>query len=321
MSTKAVNRLYLTMLIVEAAVIIIIGKTGLLLSESGALLLNQLIFFVPAVIFLAATGTKPGFIAHKRIKPVTPLLCLVFTGLCMPLIMVVNMISMLFVENEATNLSYMLIDTPAWMMFLVIGILGPVNEEFLYRGIFYHSYRRTGRIVAAIMMSAFLFGVMHLNFNQMSYAIVVGIMGALLIEAAGSIASSMIFHAGINCYNVAVMVMQRGQLASVNGDAQALLEDSLAQLGLSYRQFMLLAIVIYGVVAVATTALAILLLYGIAVIECRKEEFKDIFKRRQRPAGVKRGSLWTVSLVIAVVLSFLYMIAELVLPMIVNNMQ
>lgn len=314
MSTKAVNRLFLAMLIVEAAVIFLIGKTGLQLSTIGALVLNQLIFFVPAVAFLAATGTKPGFIAHKRIRPVTPLLCLVFTGLCMPLIMVVNMISMLFVENEVNNLSYMLIDTPAWLLFLVIGILGPVNEEFLYRGIFYHSYRRTGRIAAAILMSSFLFGVMHLNFNQMSYAVVVGIMGVLLIEATGSIVSSMIFHAGINCYNVAVMVMQRDQLAAVNGDTQALLNDSLAQLGLSYRQFLLLEIAVFGVIAVATTALAVLLLYGMAAVEHRKEEFSDIWKRRQRPAGEKKESLWTVSLVIAVVLSFLYMIAELVFP-------
>ncbi len=321
MSTKAVNRLFLTMLIVEAAVVFLIGATGLRLTAMGSLILNQLILFVPAVVFLAATGTKPGFIAHKRIRPVTPLLCLVFTGLCMPLIMVVNMISMLFVENEVNGLSYMLIDTPAWLMFLVIGILGPVNEEFLYRGIFYHSYRRTGRIVAAILMSSFLFGVMHLNFNQMSYAIVVGIMSALLVEATGSIVSGMIFHGGINCYNVAVMVLQRDRLAAVNGDTQALLNDSLVQLGLSYRQFLLLEIVIYGVVAIAMTALAVLLLYGMAALEHRKAEFSDIWKRRQRPAGEKKESLWTVSLVIAVVLSFLYMIAELVLPMIVNSVQ
>lgn len=314
MSTKAVNRLFLVSLLVEAAVIIFLQVTDLRLGTMSALVLNQLIMLLPALGFLAGTKTKPGFIAHGRIKPVTPLLCVVFTGLCMPLIMVVNMISMLFVENEANQIVGAMTGVPGWLIILVVGILGPMNEEFLYRGIFYHSYRKTGRILAAMFMSAFLFGLMHLNFNQMSYAIVVGIMGVLLIEATGSIASSMIFHGCINTYNVAVMLIQQKQLAVTGGDSQELLDESLAQLGVTYHQFLLIAILIFGVIALATTVLAVLLLYGMAAIEQRKNEFVGIFKRKQRESeGEKKGSLWTLPLIVAVVLSFLYMVAELVL--------
>lgn len=314
MSTKAANRLFLVSLIVEAAVIIFLQVTEFKLSTMSALVLNQLIMFLPALAFLVGTKTKPGFIAHGRIKPVTPLLCVVFTGLCMPLIMVVNMISMLFVENEANQIIGSLMGLPGWLIILVVGILGPMNEEFLYRGVFYHSYRKTGRILAAMFMSAFLFGLMHLNFNQMSYAIVVGVMGVLLIEATGSIASSMIFHGCINTYNVIVMLIQQKQLAVTGGDSQELLDESLAQLGVTYHQFLLIGILIFGVIAVAATVLAVLLLYGMAAIEKRKNEFVGIFKRRQgEPAGEKKGSLWTLSLIVAVVLCFLYMTAELVL--------
>lgn len=321
MSTKTVNRLFLVSLFVEAAASFLLDKTEWQLSAIGALVLNQLLLLLPAVIFLAATKTKPGFIAHNRIRLATPLLCVVFTGLCMPLIMVVNMISMLFVENEANRLSYALMGVPAWLLFLVVGILGPMNEEFLYRGVFYHSYRRTGRIMASILMSAFLFGLMHLNFNQMSYAVVVGILGALLVEATGSIVSSMIFHACINSYNVLLMVMQRDELVAVNGNTQALLNEGLAELGLSYRQFLLLEIAMFGAVAVAMTALAVLLLYGMASIEHRKTEFLSIFRQKEgKPAGEKKGSLWTVSLVVAVVLSFLCMIADQLLPVIAKVM-
>jgi len=315
MSTKAANRLFLVSLIVEAAVIIFLQVSELKLSTMSALVLNQLIMLLPALAFLVGTKTKPGFIAHSRIKPVTPLLCVVFTGLCMPLIMVVNMISMLFVENEANQIIGSLMGLPGWLIILVVGILGPMNEEFLYRGIFYHSYRKTGRILAAMFMSAFLFGLMHLNFNQMSYAIVVGVMGVLLIEATGSIASSMIFHGCINTYNVIVMLIQQKQLAVTGGDSQELLDESLAQLGVTYHQFLLIGILIFGVIALAATVLAVLLLYGMAAIEQRKNEFVGIFKRRQQgePVGEKKGSLWTLSLIVAVVLCFLYMTAELVL--------
>lgn len=311
MSTKAVNRLFLATLFVEAAVSVFLILTGADISVIGSLVLNQLILLVPAAAAFGITGAKPDFIAHKRIKPVTPLLCLVYTGLCMPLIMVANLISMLFVENEVNQLSYLLVDLPAWLLVLVVGIIGPVNEEFIYRGIFYHSYRRTGRIAAAILMSSFLFGIMHLNFNQMGYAVVVGIMGALLIEATGSILSSMIFHAAINCYNVAVMILQRDQLSAADGDTQAVLNESLTQLGLSYRQFLLLEIAAIGIIAVATTALAALLLYGMAVLEQRKEDFSGIFRRGRRSDREKRKSLWTAPLVIGVLLCFLYMLADL----------
>lgn len=317
MNTKAVNRLFLVSLIVEAAVILFLQITGIQLGTMSALIVNQLILLLPALAFLALTKTKPGFIVHNRIKPVTPVLCVVFTGLCMPLIMVVNMISMLFVDNAANQLVGAMMDIPAGLIVLVVGILGPMNEEFLYRGIFYHSYRKNGRILAALFMSSFLFGLMHLNLNQMSYAIVMGIMSVLLVEATGNIVSSMIFHACINTYNVIVMVIQQKQLAVTGGDSQALLDESLAQLGVTYHQFLLISILMFGIIAVAATTLAVLLLYGMAVIEQRQKEFICIFKRKQGVSqNEKKESLWTASLIIAVVLCVLYMIAQLMFSVI-----
>lgn len=309
MSTKAVNRLFLVSLLVEAAVILFLSIAGIQLNIIVSIIVPQLIMLVPAICFLVGTKTKPGFIAHKRMHPTTPFLCIVYTGLSMPLIMVVNMISMLFVENRANQMAYEMMDMPWWLMILIVGILGPVNEEFIYRGVYYHSYKATGRILAAMFMSAFLFGVMHMNFNQMSYAIVVGILAVLLVEATGSIVSSMIFHACINTYNVVIMLIQRKQLAASGGDTQVMVEDMLAQIGMSYDRFLIVAIVIYGMIAVATTTLAVLLVFGIAAIEKRTAVLKGMFRRQEQTGETKKKSLWTVPLVIGVVGSFVYMIA------------
>lgn len=310
MSKKATNWLFLVFLAVEAAAIFILRYTGLAVSAIGSLVLNQLIFLLPAVCFLIKTKTALSDVApHKKIHPATPFLCIVFTGLCMPLITVVNMISQLFVSNAANQIGVALAGTPAWLIILVVGIWGPMNEEFLYRGIFYQSYRKTGRILAAMIMSAFLFGLMHLNFNQMSYAFVVGILGVLLVEATGNIASTMIFHGCINTSSAVLMIIQSELLVETGGDSQALLEEQLAQTGLSYGQFLIVMIIVYGFIALFATALAALLLYGMAVIEGRNSEFKGIFKRKPKfPGGEKKASLWSVPLVIAVVLSFLFMI-------------
>ncbi len=315
MKTKEVNRLFLVSLIVEAAVIVLLVVTGITMSTIVSLILSQLIMLLPALVFLVVTKTGPGFISHKRIHPVTPLMCILYTGFCMPLIMVVNMVSLLFVDNKANQIVGLLAGTPGWLIVLIVGILGPMNEEFLYRGVFYHSYKGTGRVLAAMFMSSFLFGLMHLNFNQMSYAIVVGILAVLLIEATGSIASSMIFHGCINTYNVVLMLIQQNQMAGTGKDSQDIMNESLAQLGVTYQQFILIAVVVVGGIALVTTALAGLLLYGMVVIENRQKEFLGIFKKRQGEAlGQKKQSLWTVSLVVSVILSLLYMISQLVIP-------
>ena len=313
MSKKAVNWLFLVFLLAEIGITLLILLTGIRFSIIFALILNQLIFLIPALIFLIITKTKISeMVPHKRLHPVTPLLCIIFTGLCMPLITVVNMISQLFVENEVTQLASRMLDIPGWLMILVIGLFGPVNEEFLFRGTFYGSYRKTGRILAAMFLSAFLFGLIHLNFNQMSYAIVVGILAVLLVEATGSIVSSMIFHVTINTENVILMLLQRNTIASGGGDPRAMVEELLP--GMSYTEFMMIAICFYGMVAIITTILAVLLAVGISYIEKRNVEFFSIFKLQKKTEGGKRETLWSIPLGIAVVFSFIYMIVD-VLPL------
>lgn len=313
MSKKAVNWLFLVFLLAEIGITLLILLTGIRFSIIFALILNQLIFLIPALIFLIITKTKISeMVPHKRLHPVTPLLCIIFTGLCIPLITVVNMISQLFVENEVTQLASRMLDIPGWLMILVIGVFGPINEEFLFRGTFYGSYRKTGRILAAMFLSAFLFGLIHLNFNQMSYAIVVGILAVLLVEATGSIVSSMIFHVTINTENVILMLLQRNTIASGGGDPRAMVEELLP--GMSYMEFMMIAICIYGMVAIITTILAMLLAVGISYIEKRNVEFFSIFKLQKKSGGGKRQTLWSIPLGIAVVFSFIYMIVD-ILPL------
>ncbi|MCH5279827.1 MAG: CPBP family intramembrane metalloprotease [Lachnospiraceae bacterium] len=313
MSKRAVNWLFLVYLFVEAGLVALVLLTGIRFSVLSSIILTQVILLVPTLIFLLVTKTKVSeMIPHKKLHPVTPLLCIVYTGLCMPLILVVNMISLLFVDNEATRMAAGMMGLPGWVMILAVGILGPVNEEFLFRGTFYGSYRKTGRILAAMFMSAFLFGLTHLNFNQMSYAIVMGILAVLLIEATGSIVSSMILHACINTFSVLVTLLQRNIISEGNGNAREMIEEMMP--GVSFTRIMLMAIFVYGMIALAATTLAVLLLVGISYIEKRNVEFFNIFKKQKKTEGEKKETLWSIPLGIAVVLSFAYMIIEVLLP-------
>ena len=101
MNPKKVNWLFLTTLLVEAAVMAFMYLcSDISLGIIESLLLSQLIVLVPAVLFLFGTKTDPGrLIAHNRPKFTTALLVVVFTFLCMPAIIAVNAFSMLFVDN------------------------------------------------------------------------------------------------------------------------------------------------------------------------------------------------------------------------------
>ena len=55
-------------------------------------------------------------------------------------------------------------------------------------------------MTGAALMSGLLFGCFHLNINQALYAFVMGIVFAYMVEATGSLWSSVIAHFAVNTY-------------------------------------------------------------------------------------------------------------------------
>lgn len=103
-------------------------------------------------------------------------------------------------------------------MLFVMAVMPAFNEEFLCRGILYGAYRQRAK-TTGIWLSALAFGLFHLNFNQMLYAVYLGIVLALMVEATGSIYTSMLMHFLLNGFNVTMNFMANQRLiadAAVN---------------------------------------------------------------------------------------------------------
>ena len=271
-----------------------------------SLLLSQLIVLVPAVLFLFGTRTDPGrLIAHNRPKFTTTLLVVVFTFLCMPAIIAVNAFSMLFVDNEVAGLQSYMLSVPWWQILLMVGIIGPVSEEFVFRGVIYHGYKTSQRFVGSMLLSALLFGLTHLNFNQMSYAVLVGIVSVLLLEGSGSIFYSMLFHICINTTNVVQMLVQKAQGTIMSQEeSMAYIERTMQ---MPYKQALAVSVSVYAVIAAGAAALAGCLLYLIVKKENRVQHMQQLLHGN---TGEKRTKLISVPLVISVVLCLLYMTAD-----------
>ena len=77
-------------------------------------------------------------------------------------------------------------------MFLYAGILGPITEEILFRGVVQRSMLPFGKKLA-ILVSSLTFGLFHVNLIQMPYAFAVGLILGY-VAAEYNIVWSMVLH-------------------------------------------------------------------------------------------------------------------------------
>lgn len=91
---------------------------------------------------------------------------------------------------QAVSLDYA---SPCLMLFLV-GILGPVAEEFLFRGVIYGKLRDVFTVTQAAVISGAIFGIYHKNFVQGIYAALFGILLAYIFEKTGTIWGAVLMH-------------------------------------------------------------------------------------------------------------------------------
>jgi len=295
MNGKKVNRIFLAVVLLNITTIVLLSVLYPIfqLGMIPNLILSQLIVFLPAAFgVLLAKENLIQFAGFHKIKVSSVFMTILFTWLCMPLVSLINAISMLFVDNAVASMTSDLAGSPLMATFLVMSILGPLNEELVCRGIFYQGYKRSGTMMQAMLLSALLFALLHMNFNQAAYAFAIGIIAVLLVEATGSLWSSVILHVTINMQPGLLMYMEDG--ADIQ-EAQELLTTDM----------LLLVISVYLVIAVVTTALAGCVLAWIAKNEKREENLRAVWKTRKYK---KEGKVVTVPLLIAVIILFAVMV-------------
>ena len=89
---------------------------------------------------------------------------------------------------------------PLWAGIILYGIVSPLAEEIVFRGIVYNRLRRQYTRWIAIVASALLFGLYHGNVVQALYGFVLGVLIAVLYEKYGSFAVPVILHSAANIF-------------------------------------------------------------------------------------------------------------------------
>jgi len=189
---------------------------------------------------------------------------------------------MLFVTNNTAGFMENILGNNGFIIsLLLIAFVPCVLEETVYRGIFYNEYRKVSPI-KGIILSAFLFGIMHMNFNQFSYAFAMGIIFALLIEATDSILSTMIVHFLINGTSVLIMYLYPKLVQifeKVYGPSYFNSSETLDSIQASLPLDFSSVILTYGLPAIVGTILAFIVYRAIAKNSGRWDFIKGIFRK------------------------------------------
>ena len=167
-----------------------------------SVLMTQGYLLLAALLYIKVTHKKFGTdLQVKRYKISSFFLSLLLLMVASPMASWLNVLSQLFAKNETSGAIYDITqNVPMWLAVLIIGCLPGFVEETIYRGILFSAFRKRS-VLTGVIISGLSFGLMHMNFNQILYAIYLGIVFALLVEATGSSVSTMILHVQFNALN------------------------------------------------------------------------------------------------------------------------
>jgi len=160
-------------------------------------------FLAAAVGFLILLlWKKPRFLKEEIWAKGKPMKCARFFGiLCVFLgcqllsqisLVVLELVLNIFGLTILSGVEALSVDPNNFSMFLYAGILAPVTEEILFRGLIQRSLMPYGRNFA-IFVSAFTFGLFHGNLIQTPFAFLVG-LALGYVAAEYSIGWAMLLH-------------------------------------------------------------------------------------------------------------------------------
>lgn len=125
-----------------------------------------------------------------------------------------NLISAIQIDNiygSYENTSGNLLQGNIVYRLVAIGILTPVAEEIIYRGLVYDRAKKEFGTISAMIVSSAAFGIFHFNLVQGIYAFLIGMAFAWFYEKFGSLSVSIFMHMAINI--VAVLLDYYGVTA------------------------------------------------------------------------------------------------------------
>ena len=231
-----------------------------------------------------------------RIRVSTLLLSVLMMLFLMPLLTLINLISQQFTSYVAAeDIMDRIVDYPFPVVLLCIGIIPAIGEELTYRGLMFGHYRKRSALMGALL-TGLIFGLMHGNLNQMTYAFAMGFVFAMVDEATGSTVSSMAMHALVNCGSVVIIYIVKWSSNEVLDQAVNETVELIPQMLLGY-----------GVAAAIGTYFAYRIYREIAYRCCTEVQIREEVRKPGKMRAL--GDMFTAPLVVTLVILVALLVA------------
>lgn len=108
------------------------------------------------------------------------------------------------VDETYQQLTEILYSAPMWFQLLGTGVIVPLCEELIFRGLMYNRLKDYVPVKWALLMSALAFGIGHGNLVQGVYGFALGYMMAYLYERTNKLWVPALFHIVANSVSVLI---------------------------------------------------------------------------------------------------------------------
>ena len=101
-------------------------------------------------------------------------------------------------SQKYENVEAIQYSVPLWLGLILYGLISPVVEEMVFRGVLYNRMKRFYRVPRCVILTALLFGIFHANLPQFLYGTCMGILMALSYEKLKCLGAPVVFHMAAN---------------------------------------------------------------------------------------------------------------------------
>ena len=129
-------------------------------------------------------------------------------AVCLGFNCLIIMTNLAFVSESYQSISNMLYAASFPMQIICLGIIGPVAEELLFRGVIFKRFREHANFKIAAICTSMVFATIHGSVLQMIYTFVLGMLLAYLCEKYGSIKAPILLHICVNLVSLICTEMQ-----------------------------------------------------------------------------------------------------------------
>ena len=224
--TKRTNRFALLFFIFYMATSVALAMVPAVrsMSDSAYMLLAQLLCFLPPVA-LYFVFTKKDVKRTLRLNPLgckNTLIIFSFGVSIQPIMSLLSYTMSLFFPNPVEQSVTAIQQSGFLISLLSVAVIPAFLEEIFSRGILLSGYQFLGKWRAAFV-SALLFGLLHMNPQQLPYAFMVGFIFSFLVERTNSLYASILPHMVINGTTIFSIFAERAGTGAVETETSVIL--------------------------------------------------------------------------------------------------